>query len=438
MITDTELLRIVRVYQTTLSLRQTAKQLNSSKSTIRRRLQLAKDRGLIAAPTDTPTVEDKRTPDGRTITSAGNIRTLAELLEYASVDLDQWVVVRHKVNKWDSQTKGGGVVGLFQVTAHLERRAAFFVTPVEVTSRLKRKPLTSQPDTRITLIVPDSQHGFRRTDQGLITLHDRRAVDCAIQAARFLADKHGDGFTDIILLGDMLDLAPFSKYPSTPDLRYTTNQALRELFFFLSELRKAAPKSRIRYAEGNHELRIHKALTERIDEALHLRPATVDDDAATLFSIPHLLSLDQIDVEYIAPYGKAFFHEGVRFSHGSLVRRRGGQTVGAYLNHATASGVFGHIHRLELAQRRIDTPAGAKVITAMSPGCLCRVDGVVPAATGDTLDWQHGLGLMYASRLGVHLQLAPILDGVTVIEGHTIAGQTRAADIEKATGIVAD
>ena len=430
--TDEALVEIVHHYQSTLSLRQTAEHFGVHKNTIARRLHLAKERGLITEPSESRrvTVEEKSTSEGRVVSSSGSIRTLGELLDHASVDLDEWRVARHKVNKWDAQTRGGGTVELYQVTAWLEKRETFFLERIP-------SPLVYQPtylektnEDKITLIVPDSQHGFRHVDGKLEPLHDRRALDVVLQTATLLSDK----IETIILLGDMLDLAPWSKYPTTPDLRYTTQPALYSLFWFLSQLRAACPNARTYYLAGNHEVRIEKAIAQSADEALDLRPAG-NPESRPVLSIPYLLSLDDLAIEYVEPYGKPLWHEGVRFQHGSLVRRRGGQTATAYLQHATTSGVWGHVHRLELAQRRIQTPTGSRIITAMSPGCLCRVDGAVPHAAGEPLDWQQGLGLMYTGASEPALQLIPIHEGEAVVHGRRIVGRERVEDIKAATGL---
>lgn len=442
---DDEIRRIVEVYQNTLSLRETARICGTSKSTVARRLQTAKDRGLIPETPARPSIgiEDKTEKDERTITSSGTIRDVKTLLNECGVDLDEWILVRHTVNKWDSQTKGGGVIELFQVKAHLERRPSYFVKRVKPVAPIKRKPQTSKPGGKLCLVVPDSQHGFRRNDDGALEpLHDRRAIDCVIQAARLLKDE----ITDIWLAGDMLDLAAFGTYSVEPSLRYTTQPSLNELFWFLGQLRLECPSAFIRYAAGNHERRIERALNDKIDEARQLRPAG-KPEARPVLSIPHLLSLDQLDIEYIEPYGAPYFWQGVRFSHGHLAKPRG-KTAAAYLSSgATQDLVFGHVHRLELAQRVVESGiydedgrhAGMKrkVITAMTPGCLCRTDGAVPNASGSTLDWHQGFGLIYShpDHDSPSMQLIPIIDGGCIVRGVAINGETRVDDIRNATGI---
>lgn len=439
--TEKEILSVVEHYQKTLSLRQTAEHFNVHKNTIGRRLQAAKDLGLLpplkkrhkaGKKKEGVSIEERPTESGRVLTSSSDtVRTLEGLLNHADVDLEKWQIVRHKINKWDAQTRGGGTVELWQVTAWLERRPEFFLKKVEMLEPVELTNRTHTPDPEITLIIPDSQHGFRRTeDGGLIPLHDRRALDVVLQAASMLTEK----ISRIVLLGDMLDLGPWSKYPSTIDMRWTTQPALISLHWFLKELRKACPSAECYFLAGNHEARIDKKLTESADEALHLRPAGKPESRPAL-SIPYLLSLDELGIEYVAPYGEILWLDGVKFTHGSLVRRRGGQTSTAYLQHATTSGVWGHVHRLELAQRTIQTPEGPKVITGMSPGCLCRTDGAVPHAAGDSLDWQQGFGLMYTTQTGVSLQLVPIIDGEAVVHGEHLVGSTRVEDIKRETGL---
>ena len=309
------------------------------------------------------------TKDGvREITGRG-IRTLDDLLSAAGVAGDKWIVTKYLVNKWDAVAKDG-TTELFQVKAWLERRPEFFNTKIKPVKVFKRTPPPRKAPDQVALIIPDSQHGFRRHNGKLIPMHDRRCVDLAIQVCDFIKPD------EVVLLGDMLDLGPWStKYSTPPDIKYTTQPSLLELHWFLQSLRTSG-NHRITYLEGNHEIRIRKALTDRLEEAVDLRPVGKESEHP-LLSIPNLLSLDDLAVDYVEPYGSAYwlFDNLVRCHHGSTVRTKGGQTVTAMLNSGTTSHeIVGHIHRREFASRRIPAEGGFKMVNAMSPGCFCRID----------------------------------------------------------------
>lgn len=225
------------------------------------------------------------------------------------------------------------------------------------------------PSMRI-LVLPDSQNGFDDSRP----LHDDHAWECAFKAAKFLRPDA------IVMLGDMLDLAPFGKYRLKHGLRGTTQQTLDDMRAKLTRLRRENRGAQIHWLAGNHEERLNNALTDHVPEA-----ATV-----TGFAIPALLGLDKLDVFYHGPYGVRITFDGVDYTHGDKHGTWGGQTAAKYLARATTrSVVFGHSHKSELAWRKTDDGT----IFAMCPGTLCHVDGRVPGTTMYP-DWTQGLAIV--------------------------------------------
>tara|TARA_Y100000114_G_C11763516_1_gene331440 strand:- start:3966 stop:5324 length:1359 start_codon:yes stop_codon:yes gene_type:complete len=363
-------------------------------------------------------VLDEVTGGIRQLTGKG-IRSLPDLLSAANVSDKDWIVTKHVVNKWDAVSKDG-TVELFQVKAWLEKRPEFFAPVIKPVRVKRRKFNRKESPEKVALIIPDSQHGFRRLNGELVPMHDRRCVDIAIQVCDYLKPD------EVVLLGDMLDLAPWGKYSTSPDLKFTTQPSLLELHWFLQSLRDCGDHA-ITYLEGNHEARIKKAVVEKLEEAVDLRPVG-RDVGRPLFSIPNLLSLDEIGVDYIEPYGSSYwlFDNAVRCHHGSTVRTKGGQTVTAMLSSGTTSHeIVGHIHRREFASRRIPSNGGLVTVDAMSPGCFCRVDteiSLVPAYAGKSVDWQHGMGIVYKYHDRVSMHLIPIDDGACYVNGERFVG----------------
>ena len=297
--------QVLGAYEKTRSVRKTAGELGISRHKVTRILLEAgidpKDKLSEISQKAPPRVVDETSGSERVVTGRG-VRSVEDLLREADIDPAQWVVIKHVANKWDALSKNGEVVELFRLRPWLERKPGWDLKPIEVVQPIKRAPSLRDGDLKTALIIPDSQHGFRRQENGtLIPLHDRAALDVAVQAARLLAPD------EIVMLGDMLDLAPWStKYTSDPSLRYTTMPAMQELFYFIQQLRLAAPSSKITWIEGNHEARINDALTLKIDEALYLRQVT-NLESNPVFSIPYLMNLKSIDVEYVGPYGSAYW-----------------------------------------------------------------------------------------------------------------------------------
>ena len=75
-----------------------------------------------------------------------------------------------------------------------------------------------------------------------------------------------------------------------------------------------------------------------------------------------------------------------------------------YLATEKVSVIYGHIHRREYAARTREDRDGPKEIMAATPGCLARIDGVVPSTKGGTdldgrpmtrhEDWQQGCAVV--------------------------------------------
>ena len=356
--------------------------------------------------------------------SGGQIRTLQQLLAASEVDLSRWRVAKWRTNVWHQASKDADgkttVTPLHQVKADLEARIIDRTEPIgEWVELPKRPPGATAP---ACLIVPDSQHGFRwnRNHTRLEPLHDRRALDVVVQVAARLRPER------IVLLGDMLDLPSFStKFPRPMALRDTTTPALRELHWQLAQLRAASPDSRIVYVEGNHEARIRRAMTERLSEASVTVPVGSTEE---LGSIPSLLGLDGLEIEYVGPYGAGYWLWGqVQIVHGTKLR------LSAHLSEVSHSFVMGHIHRVLLQTRAIQTPQGSRTITGICPGCLCRTDGSVPGYPGRP-DWSQGYGIAWKLGDSVSLEVREIRDGRTAWEGLSLVGEDHSEAIADAIG----
>ena len=276
------------------------------------------------------------------------IRTLDQLLVAAEVDQAKWVVRSFKVNTWEVASKGssGGVevTPVWQVKASLEPKHLMDARPVIPTKVIKRKPPKPRRKGILrALFIPDSQHGFRWTNdfKYLDPLHDRKAIDAAVQLAQaFQPDV-------IVMLGDMADLAPWStRWPAQPDMRQTTQPTLAELHWQLKQFRLACPRAQMVYMAGNHEERMNKAVIQNLEEAALLRNVDDAPDKDPVISIRRFLALDALDIEYVGPYNSEWWlWDRIRINHGFTVKSGGGATVAARVKASGHSEVFGHIHR---------------------------------------------------------------------------------------------
>jgi hypothetical protein len=388
--------------------------------------------------------------------SSPRIKSLDDLLEAASVDLSVWIVDHHIINKWEvgaksvqkdltyAKGKAEGTIysdgelviePLFQVKAWLVRRVPIevepVVKPVSISVRLPKPQAQADVPLWRSLIIPDTHWGFVKGlyDGILEPMHDRLALDIAIQIAQAYA------FRRIVHLGDALDMAEWSdKYMRSPEFYWTTQPAVIEGHWWLAQLRMAQPDAEMDMLEGNHDNRLIEHMVAHQIAAYGLRSATGIAKNPAL-SVPGLLGLDELGINYHGPYpkGEVYLTDDVRCVHGEIVRATPGASASAMVDNTQQTVIFGHIHRMELATRTIYEKDGYRSVRAFSPGCLCRIDGPVPAAN-ERHQWQQGLGVIEHTEMGNHIIPIEIENGVAVFDGKVWVGRYRLDDLKRDTG----
>lgn len=284
--------------------------------------------------------------------------------------------------------------GEIEYTEPLKRRGYSFSIeadrlepPIQRVSsgKLPRKESLKGPkDNKSCVILPDLQIPFQ----------DDEAISVAMQVIR---DVRPD---KVVLLGDAVDLAPWSKYPQRPEHQQTTQDSITKLHLLLATLRKSLPRSELVVLEGNHDFRMHAKISKDNPEALYLKKAD-DPDGYPVMSVPYLTSMVELDVEYVSGYpaNKHWINERLQVQHGAKARSNS-STAKAISQDERASTIFGHVHRIETHYKTVNTYEGGKTSFAHTPGCLCLIDGSVPSTKGGVTvkgetvenyeDWQAG------------------------------------------------
>lgn len=253
---------------------------------------------------------------------------------------------------------------------------------------------------KTAVVVPDAQIGFFRLANGdLEPTHDEDAINVAL---KIIADVNPDL---VVLVGDNLDFPEFSgKYRLTPAFAFTTQAAIDRATLFCAQMRHSAPNARIVWLAGNHEERLPRMLLDNAKSAYGIRRGN-DPESFPVMSVPYLCRMDEFNVEFMPGYpaSHVWITERLQVIHGDKVAS-GGSTSHKYLSTSKTSVVYGHIHRREWAERTRDDHDGPRTILAASPGCLCRIDGVVPSTRQGvcldgrplkrTEDWQQGIAVI--------------------------------------------
>lgn len=365
------------------------------------------------------------------------ITTLEDLIKVCKIDLKVWRVDRWLANSWEvtiANKKAGDGSAVthtnHQVKAWLKSLKPVAVKPVirpvELSVKLPSRTRSVKKTSKLksALAIYDIQAGFRRDviTNELIPFHDRRVLDIIKQILEYKE------FDDVIFGGDELDLSEWTtRWTIEPEFYHTTQPALIELSWWLTQFRQAAPHAKMSMLDGNHN-RFKDAIVTHLRSAYELRP--VDElHRDAILTMPRLLALDKLDIEYIDGYGtndsRVWLNEQVSLAHGDVARAAPGSTAGAMAGKNMYSTIFGHIHRREMASNTVQLRDGHVIVTTFCPGCACHTDGRVPGSKSDS-NWQQGLAVVDYLEDGTH-NITPIFidEGVAMYEGQIFIAENR-------------
>ena len=365
------------------------------------------------------------------------ITTLEGLIKFCKIDLNEWTIDRHVINKWEVGVNGGDgieVSPLFQVKAWLSKKHPEaikpVIQPVQINVEIPKAAKPTKSKFKKALLMGDAQIGFTRSMRtGKLTpFHDRLALGVSLA----LLKVHK--FDQVIIGGDWLDFSMWSsKFLKKPSFYFTTQPALIECAWLLTTIRKLQPDAEILYIEGNHEIRPEVAIMDHFVDGYGLRSADNIDGQAVM-SIPNLLGLPKIGVEYIGNYpaGESWLNDRAVIRHGNTARKGSGATVSAIAKEALDTEIVFHIHRMEMVGKTIHAKDGTKIIYQFCPGCLCRIDGAVPG--DERPNWQQGIAVVsYDNKQYVNIEPIPIHEGQALYRDQVFTGTDYTQQLRKDT-----
>ena len=233
----------------------------------------------------------------------------------------------------------------------------------------------------------------------------------------------------VVINGDWLDMSEWSdKFTREPGFFFTTQPALFETHYWLQKLRRTLPKARIVYIEGNHEVRLRNSIVNHLAALATL----VDVSGEAIGSLATLLGLESLGIEYLGGYPNNYLDLGpIVVTHGHLVRGKSQDTVAAILQKIDKSHLVGHIHRPEFGVKTVSLSGTDKEIFAMSSGCLCRVDYVVPGHARGSV-WQQGIMVLETSDNLVTPYQVPIRNGQAIFGGNVFSSSFDISELNSA------
>ena len=379
------------------------------------------------------------------------IRSLDDLLDECKADLSVWEVRQHDIKTWEGYAANvnkdlifdeGKITGsasrhgiitetLWSVRANFARINPTplrpVVRPVECAANYRKPPEPDGEGIRRSLIFTDPHIGYERNIRTgrLIPFHDRLALDVVLQLVVAIQPDRID------ILGDFLDLAEWSdRFVQELGFEQCTQPAVCEGHWWLRQFREACPDSYIGLHQGNHDARMRRALLKHMRAACELRPAD-EMDLPPSMSPERLLALHKLGIEWRGDYpdDEAWLGEGLRLSHGD-VARQSFATVKKIADRSAVDEIVGHIHRKEMASKTYHNKGGSFSTKAYCPGCVCRVDGIVPAQKANQ-QWQQGCAVVDYEQNGTMFAICDIgIDhGAAVWDGKRFEGRDRVADL---------
>ena len=332
---------------------------------------------------------------------------LSDLLERNGINIEEVGRVK-QVNLWqttfkneDGEAEQKDNMGIQFVPKWADGPEWPVVQPARpVIVKVGKLPKKPEGWGKTCVILPDPQFGFWRdmVTEELIPFHDERAISVALQIVRDLQPDL------IVNIGDLLDLAEFSRFVGEVGFARTTQASLNRAHQYLATQKALAPNAKIVLFEGNHDLRIQTWIKQNGMAAFGLQRAN-EPESWPVMSIPHLLGLDELGVEYLDGYPASsyYINDRLKVKHGDKTGKRG-TVANKIVSDEQVSTITGHTHGLEMVYHTVDTRRGPRTRFAATMGCLCRIDGGIPSTKGGTNafgrpvkryeDWQQAVGVV--------------------------------------------
>ena len=371
----------------------------------------------------------------------GNIGELARLFAREGIDPSQAVVEKVKLSEWEGMIKNpeGEAELVTQKAASIiispkweqgpEWPIVQPAAPVLIKHIHKPRAKSTRDTYQSYICLPDNQIGFRRLADGTLDpFHSEEAMATALLVLEELQPNK------IVNMGDVLDFAEMGKFAQEAGFAQTTQASLETAHRYLAKQRAICPKAEIVYLEGNHDQRLQRNISQNDLAAFGLRQAGGRPDSWPVRSVPHLLRLNDLNIQYIGGYpaGSYWINDRLKCSHAPSKYRSSGSSAAASIEDERVSVIVAHTHRISLQHKTRNVRDGFRQNFVAEIGCLARLDGAVPstksAATLDGRhvakyeDWQNAVAVgVYVPGDGdFSLEILPIIEGVVFFRGQRI------------------
>jgi hypothetical protein len=328
---------------------------------------------------------------------------IAKLLTKRGLKPADWQIIKARVNEW------GGPSGTDNAQLRVELEPARnLLAPAR--SDGWRAPKAPKVDKSKPFMVMAS--GDRHCP-----LHDEGLHAASLAWLReFQPEVHVD-------VGDILDFAELSRHRKNPARPQSAGDCIQAAYNVKRAEVQASPNTQHVLIPGNHDYRLRNSAIDQRPGAYGLKRADNPDlepEAWPVESLPHLLRLDELGVEFIGGHDEYDQYEyevapGLYALHGYKARPRAGATAASMIDSYAASVIVGHVHRqgITTLTKRDGIRGEPREYLGMEVGTMAR--------RNDTLgydhhgDHQHGFGTAIVWPDGRHLFELARWDGRSLV-----------------------
>ncbi len=283
---------------------------------------------------------------------------------------EEWLIEGATINEWDGPSEEG-LRTYHQAKLHLKRKHPELQILPARSDGWKAPPikphLLQKKGSRLIVVTGDDQCPFH--DENLHYL--------------FLGWLEENCPEEGVALGDKVDFPDISRHRLDPENTAKVNECIQSAYDVWRARRVASPDTRWQFMPGNHDERIRNILLDKPSvQPLYgvKRADTPEEEGPPVLTLPHLLRLDELNIEYVDPQGpydlaQINLSDKLAVRHGWIARQGSGATALATLEHLGYSVIVGHTHRQSLIYKTTHDIGGEiKTLTAAEAGCMCRVD----------------------------------------------------------------
>ena len=282
---------------------------------------------------------------------SSDINEVWRMLKERGFSPDEWEIQSLTVNQWEAPSTDG--VQLFEQTkATLKQKPKYLGELISSLASIGGDGFSPQPKLKakakqeMLVILGDHQLPFR--NEILTEL-----------SHSFLNDLKPDG---LVYMGDLIDFPSLSHFATNPDFTSTVQQGIDQGHQTLRDLGSSAglkKGSEMIFIEGNHEVRLRKALVEKLPQLFGIKKADVSEKEKSVLHLASLMRFNDIGWTYwdepsdVYPHPEYEIVKGLFARHGNFVRAKAGMSALANLDRVDGSVIQGHTHYTHILLKNV-------------------------------------------------------------------------------------